>query len=183
MTTGRINQVTILTEGGRATRRGPPGEGGQSSSPEVEGTATSPGPEVPGAEATQVPPGPSSFSHRVPQRAGRHTDDQAATGRRHGVRHTPPRRRIPAAGHVRDGYLPGLSPECVRITMAIGQQSTGSTDACRATRADRTSVAFAIPIRAPGKAPPGPGPMTMVSLWLTLDWPTVRGDAATGRCT
>jgi hypothetical protein len=57
MTTGRINQVTILTAGDGAARRDPPGEGGQSSSPEVEGTATSPGPEVPGAEATQVPPG------------------------------------------------------------------------------------------------------------------------------
>jgi hypothetical protein len=57
MTTGRINQVTILTAGDGATRRDPPEEGGQSSSPEVGRTATSPGPEVPRAKATQVPPG------------------------------------------------------------------------------------------------------------------------------
>jgi len=146
MTTGRINQVTILTAGGRPPTETPPGMGGQSSSPEVERTATSPGPRGPRSRSYTGPTGPSSFSHRVPQRAVRHTDDRAATGRRHGVGHAPPRRRIPTAGHVRDGYLPRPSPKCVRITMAIGQQSTGSTDACRATRADRTSVAFAIPI-------------------------------------
>jgi hypothetical protein len=57
MTTGRINQVTILTAGSGATHRDPPPGGGQSSSPEVERTVTSLGPEVPGAEATRVPPG------------------------------------------------------------------------------------------------------------------------------
>lgn len=182
MTTGRINQVTILTAGGGPPAETPPERGGAEQFTRGRGDGDVPRPRGPRSRGYTGPPGPSSFSHRVPQRAVRHTGDRAATGHRHGVGHAPPRRRIPRAGHVRDGYLPGPSPKCVRIAVAIGQQSTGSTDACRATGADRASVAFAIPIRAPGKAPPGPGPMSGVSLRLPRDRPTVGGDAATGRC-
>jgi hypothetical protein len=152
------NQPGNYLDGGR---RGhpprPPRGGGAEQFTRGREDGDVPRPRGPQSKSYTGPPGPSSFSHRVPQRAVRHTDDRAATGRRHGVGHTPPRRRIPAAGHVRDGYLPGLSPECVRITMAISQQSTGSTDACRATGADRTSVAFAIPIRAQAKRHPAQG--------------------------
>ena len=37
------------------------------------------------------------------------------------VPHAPRRRRIPSTDHVRDGYPLGLTPECLRIGLTIGQ--------------------------------------------------------------
>jgi len=134
MTTGRINQVTILTAGGRATHRDPPSPGGRAVHQRSRGRRRPPAPRspeqklhrspraiqfLPQSSPGDGPPYRRSGCHRPPSRSRTYAPQEEDT---HSRSHL-----------VRDGYLPGLSPECVRITMAISQQSTGSTDACRAT--------------------------------------------------
>jgi hypothetical protein len=63
--------------------------------------------------AIQLPPLSS------PQNGPRH--ERSSARRLLTVPHTPCRRRIPSADHVRDGYLLGLAPECLRTGLTIGQ--------------------------------------------------------------
>jgi len=54
-----------------------------------------------------------------PQDGPRH--ERSSARRLPTVPHAPRRRRIPSADHVRDGYVLGLTPECLRIGLTIGQ--------------------------------------------------------------
>jgi hypothetical protein len=181
MTTGRINQVTILTAGGRATRRDPPGEGGRAVHQRSRGRRRPPAPRspeqklhrspraiqfLPQSSPGDGPPYRRSGCHRPPSRSRTCTPQEEDTHSRSRQGRLPAR-AFPRVRADNDGHQPTVH----RLHRRLPSPQ----------RADRTSVAFAIPIRAPGKAPPSPGPMTVVSLWLTLDRPTVGGDAATGR--
>lgn len=127
MTTGRINQVTILNAAGEPRRH--PARAGQSSS--LKG-GRGPRPAVPGAvlhrahAAIRLPP--LSFPRGRPPHRGR------APGRCHRVRSGPLRGRMPSAGPRprRGGSLPGLASKCLGRVVPSGQPSTDSNRARRA---------------------------------------------------
>jgi hypothetical protein len=111
MTTGRINQVTILSRSPREAPANRPQSGRQSSV--LEGRCGKrPAPSVPGARATTGPQGTIQLPPLCSPRGGpRH--HRSGARRRHGVSHATLRRRLPSAGHARSGYQPGLAPECL----------------------------------------------------------------------
>ena len=125
MTTGRINQVTIVrtsldTRSAEARARRPSScSVGATKRPALSDgypkvTYTQGHPIAPtkfprGWSATETPDLP-------------HGSDE--------LRHAPPKRRIPYVNHVpKDGYRPGLAPKCLNRLIAIGQPSTDSDDA------------------------------------------------------
>ena len=111
MTTGRINQVTILSA---VTPRAAadPAEQGQSSSLRGGRPRATRGSQVPGARLHRVLTAPSNCPHCVPQGAVRGTTARAP-GAVRGVSHATLRRRLPSAGHARSGYRPKLAPKCL----------------------------------------------------------------------
>jgi len=127
MTTGRINQVTILTSAGAATPRG--ARGGAGARPrgrvvawrERRGARHRPRPPRGATRAgtIQLPPLSSPRGGPPQGRVGR---DGLAR-----LRHASLRRRMPYAGHAPEGgYRPGRAPESLLITLAIGHSSTDS---------------------------------------------------------
>jgi hypothetical protein len=111
MTTGRINQVTILSRGTQRPLGKPPVNGRQSCTV-VGGRRSDPqhqrSPELGYnrfPQAIQLPP---LCSPRDGPRYG-----CSGARRFHRVSHATLRRRIPSAGHARGGYQPGLTPKCL----------------------------------------------------------------------
>jgi hypothetical protein len=106
MTTGRINQVTILSRSPREAPANRPQSGRQSSvrggSPESDPRCRSPEPEL-----QQVPTARSNCPHCVPQGLVR------GARRLRRVSHATLRRRLLSAGHARSGYRPKLAPKCL----------------------------------------------------------------------
>lgn|SRR5690349_17208299 len=115
MTTGRINQVTIL---GLWSPEGPRPTAGVSPAAEqftvvggrLERYLSTYGPQSLGYDgfprAIQLPP-------LCSPRDGPRYHYVLAPGAGHRVSHLALRRRIPSAGHARGGYRPRLTPECL----------------------------------------------------------------------
>jgi len=137
MTTGRINQVTVLSGKAEAEPRPRRVElFTDKRRPKRTAAARSRRDESRGPLTTiQLPPLSS------PQ--GRPLHEQFSAERVPTVQHTPRKRRIPSTGHARGGYLLGLTPELLLISLAIGQLSTGSISARQ--QADGTSDASSGP--------------------------------------
>lgn len=144
MTTGRINQVTIVTVAGEPRRH--PAEAGQSSS--LTG-GRGPRPAVPGAvlhralAAIRLPP--LSFPRGRPPHSGR------APRRCRGVRSGPLRGRVPSAGPRprRGGSLPGPASDCLDRVVPSRQPSTDSNSAHHARAGESSGTSTGRP-RAAG---------------------------------
>ena len=127
MTTGRINQVTILTSAGAAAPRGARGGAGARPRGRVVAWRGRPGarhrPRQPRgatrARTIQLPPLSSPRGGPPQERVGRDGLTR--------LRHASLGRRMPYAGHAPEGgYRPGRAPESLLITLAIGHSSTDS---------------------------------------------------------
>ena len=135
MTTGRINQVTILTGTGQAgrKRRGPP-ESPQRKVRVVAGWGAGrnrhPARMLVGARSHRRTPKPSICPHWISQRVVRHrttwgSEDPPTACNIHTFRW-----RVPVTRHVAsDGYGVRITSKCLKITMTIGQSSTDSCTA------------------------------------------------------
>jgi hypothetical protein len=177
MTTGRINQVTILTAGDGATRRDPPPRrGGRAVHQRSGGRRRPPAPRSPeqklhrSPRAIQFlpqsspeggPPYRRSGCHRPPSRSRTYTPQEEDT-RSRSRQGRLPARAFPRVRADNDGHQPTVHRLHRRLPSHGGRQDLSR---------------LCDPNSSAGKAPPGPGPMTMVS---TLADP--RSAHGQGRC-
>ncbi len=109
MTTGRINQVTILSRAPEGRGRPPAERAAEQCTRRAALERPRLGSRSRGCDrfpsTIQLPP---LCSPRGGPRHGR-----SGARRRHGVSHTTLRRRLPSAGHAQGGYQPGLAPKCL----------------------------------------------------------------------
>ncbi len=120
MTTGRINQVTIVE-----TAADPEGPARRSVEVNDRGDKP-PGVEARGGrESAHSPSMPSNCHNRIPQGGVRRRDGPSMWA---ALRHVRLKRRLPAAVHApKDGYrCAGMPPSSSEISMANGQSSTDS---------------------------------------------------------
>ena len=110
MTTGRINQVTILSR--RPERRRPTARRAGGRAVTGGSLREHPRPRSPEPELRQGPQGTIQLPPLCSPRGGP-PHRRSGARRRHGVSHATLRRRLPSAGHARSGYRPGLAPECL----------------------------------------------------------------------
>ena len=109
MTTGRINQVTILS-------RAPEGHGRPPAEQAAEQCTRRAALERPrlGSRSRGYDRFPSTIQLPPlcsPRGGPQH--NRSGARRRHRVSHTTLRRRLPSAGHAQGGYRPGLAPKCL----------------------------------------------------------------------
>jgi|HubBroStandDraft_2_1064218.scaffolds.fasta_scaffold252221_1 hypothetical protein len=183
MTTGRINQVTILTAGGRPPTETPPGNGGAEQF--TRGREDGDVPRAPGSPEQKLhgshraiqflpqsspeggPPYRRSGCHRPPSRSRTCTPQEEDTHSRSRQGRLPAQ-AFPQVRADNDGHRPTVHRLHRRLPSHKGRQDLSRL--CDPNLGARQSATR-------------PGPMSVVSLWLPLDRPTVRSDAATGRCT